>query len=342
MLRNRSKELRSIQLLRGLAAFWVVLHHCNFYFGLKEGSILWLLGHYGHMGVNMFFIISGFIIPFSMAKYNYEYGDFKEFMMKRITRIEPPYIVSIALALVLLLINSFSPWSGAEPFSLNWANMLGHLAYLNAFTGSPWLNAAYWTLAIEFEFYILMSLIFPLLVSARRNTMWLTLLLLIGSSLLPVSRAHIFQHMPFFALGICLFLYTTERTNLRTTLLLLMITGSVIGYYYDPEFLVLAAVTLLAIQFIGKVPRPLLFIGTISYSMYLVHGLIIGRFFALAGRFFPGADTLIVNLLCIACIFVCSWLFYLLIEKPFQKRSKKIGDSSPLPATPQLVPVPGQ
>ncbi len=328
--------------MRGLAASWVVLHHCNFYFGLKKGSFLWLLGDYGHMGVNMFFIISGFIIPFSMSKYNYQYGDFKEFMMKRITRIEPPYILSIVLALLLLFVNSLSPWSGGQPFTINWPNTLGHLAYLNAFTGNPWLNAAYWTLAIEFEFYILMSLIFPLLVSAKRRTMWLTALLVIASALLPVSRAHIFQHMPFFGLGISLFLFTTGKTNLLATLLLMLLNGLIIGYAFDPEYLVLAVVTLAAIQFIGKVPRPLLFIGTISYSMYLIHNLIVGRFFGLANRFFPGMDPVITNLLCIACIFACSSLFYLLVEKPFQKRSKKIGDSSPLPAPPQLVPVTGQ
>jgi peptidoglycan/LPS O-acetylase OafA/YrhL len=302
-----------------------MLHHCNQHFGLTEGSFLWQVGDYGHMGVNMFFIISGFIIPFSMSKYNYAYGDFKEFMLKRVTRIEPPYIVSIIVALLLFYATTLSPWYNGEPFTINWAYTLGHLAYLNAFTGSPWINAAYWTLAIEFEFYLLMSLLFPLLIFAKRSIVWGTLLLLIASAWLPVPHSHIFHHMPFFALGICLFLYSTERMSLPVTLLFMAATGLVMAYFYQSYYLVLAVATLAAIQFINKVPRPLLFIGTISYSLYLIHGFVIGRFFGLVHRFLPGLNPVVANLLCIACIFACSYIFYLLVEKPFQLLSKKMG-----------------
>jgi peptidoglycan/LPS O-acetylase OafA/YrhL len=45
----------------------------------------------------MFFVLSGFIIPYSMARASYTVADFPRFVLKRVTRIDPPYLVAIAL-----------------------------------------------------------------------------------------------------------------------------------------------------------------------------------------------------------------------------------------------------
>ncbi|MEO7214811.1 hypothetical protein [Mucilaginibacter sp.] len=44
-------------------------------------------------------------------------------------------------------------------------SLLSHLAYLNNFTGAPYINPVYWTLGIEFQFYLFVALAFPVIVS---------------------------------------------------------------------------------------------------------------------------------------------------------------------------------
>ena len=155
--------------LRGLAALSVAWFH--FTHGspdyLPEG---WLksTGTYGWMGVEVFFVISGFVLPFSMYAGGYRFQTrWVTFVKKRLTRLEPPYIafLSILLVLVLLFLSSHAPgFSGQQPH-LRISDLLQHLAYLNAFTGGDWLDPVYWTLAVEFQFYFAVSLLFPLLVS---------------------------------------------------------------------------------------------------------------------------------------------------------------------------------
>ena len=95
--------LSSLDLLRGLAAVAV----CYFHFThgnpdfLSPGNFLYISGRYGFLGVDVFFVISGFVIPYAMYRGNYHLRDFGRFLTKRVVRIEPPYLISILLVLAL-------------------------------------------------------------------------------------------------------------------------------------------------------------------------------------------------------------------------------------------------
>lgn len=89
-----------IQGLRGLASLAVAWYH------LTEGlgSALKQWGSIGAHGVEVFFVISGFVIPFSIwkLKRSNSLTGFPKFMARRLLRIEPPYLVSLIMVVILL------------------------------------------------------------------------------------------------------------------------------------------------------------------------------------------------------------------------------------------------
>ena len=88
--------------LRGLASFLVAwFHFVTFFFqrpGDNEGHPF---GLHGHLGVQMFFVISGFVIPFSLHGSGYTIQSAGRFMLKRLARLHPPYLASIAFTLAV-------------------------------------------------------------------------------------------------------------------------------------------------------------------------------------------------------------------------------------------------
>src|SRR5947209_12608451 len=85
--------------LRGFAALAVCWFH--FTFGQTPG-LKWT-GQYGWLGVHTFFVISGFIIPYSLYQYRYSIRDYLRFVGKRLARLHPPYLASIAVVIATYL-----------------------------------------------------------------------------------------------------------------------------------------------------------------------------------------------------------------------------------------------
>ncbi|GAA0761709.1 peptidoglycan/LPS O-acetylase OafA/YrhL [Erythromicrobium ramosum] len=149
-----------IDYLRGLAALSVAWFH------LTNGSEGWLAdtGRYGFLGVEAFFVISGLVIPYSILRSFPEYSlrDYPTFILRRMTRLEPPYLVSLLLVLVLTLVAAQLPqFRGTTEGLLDPWRIAAHLFYLIPLTGYEWLQPVYWTLAYEFAFYISIGLLFP-------------------------------------------------------------------------------------------------------------------------------------------------------------------------------------
>src|SRR5260221_3438469 len=83
-------------------------------------------------GVPVFFVISGFVLPLAMSRAAYRISDFPRFVLKRALRLEPPYLVSIALALILGVAAGITPRVGGAPFSLGRVGPFVHRRYLVA------------------------------------------------------------------------------------------------------------------------------------------------------------------------------------------------------------------
>ena len=173
-------------------------------------SFLAPVGAYGWLGVEVFFVISGFIVPYAMLRAGYTLSAWPTFMVKRLVRLEPPYLVSIVVVMLLGIASTMAPGFQGPPIDWTPAQIAGHLGYLNTFLGLPWLNPVYWSLAIEFQFYVLIGLAMPALVAAPPivRLMAIAGMILLPMALPQVSGATIVPALPFFAAGLLTFQLT--------------------------------------------------------------------------------------------------------------------------------------
>ncbi|MES2848590.1 MAG: acyltransferase [Bacteroidota bacterium] len=328
--KNSTGEIASIGLMRGIASAMVCFFHLSY--GnerlLPDSSLVKMTGKWGWAGIQIFFIISGFVIPYSMYVKNYAVSNMGTFLKKRIIRIEPPYIVSIILVLVLGYVSTLMPFYRGGPFHIDWLNVAGHIAYINVFTGARWLQDVYWTLAIEFQYYILIALAFGLVASKKQYLRILFFLLFTASLLLkPVlSSSFIFGFATYFILGILLFQYYCRISTDTEFWSLLFITISVSYYFEGPLLTGLSVVTVCMIALIKKVHPVFAFLGAISYSLYLIHIPVGGRIINITEAFIHSTHgkELMVFVAFAFCI-LAAYLYYLIIEKRFKILSSKIG-----------------
>ncbi|MER8476333.1 acyltransferase family protein [Mesorhizobium sp. M1163] len=122
---------------------------------------------YGRMGVPLSFVISGFIVPLSMDLAGHKISGYFRFIARRMVRLEPPYFVTIAFILISGVALAHIPQLNTSHPPYTVTNVLLHIGYVNAFVGQPWLSGPFWTLAIEFQYYVVIGLLFPILVSSR-------------------------------------------------------------------------------------------------------------------------------------------------------------------------------
>ena len=323
-----TREIPSIGLVRGIASVMVCYYHLAHEHPrlLPDNSIVKQLATWGWSGVEVFFIISGFVIPYSMYVKNYSISDIGVFLKKRIIRIEPPYLVSILLVLALGYLGSLLPSYRGMPYIVDWENVASHIAYLNIFTGEKWLQDVYWTLAVEFQFYLLVALAYGLIASGNIYYRIIFYVLFIAMVKLGfVGGGFIFSFTPYFMLGIMLFQYYCNIISSKEFWLLLLINLLVLYFFQGIVLTALAAVTLLLIAFVKKVPKFFRFLGLISYSLYLVHIPVGGRINNLADQFIKNVHAReSMPFVSIAFCVGFAYVFYLLIEKKFKNLAASI------------------
>jgi len=310
---TQPKHIHQVDYIRAIASVAVALFHL----GGKSLPVL----KYGWLGVHMFFLLSGFIICKAIPR-NYSWRLSGKFISKRIIRIEPPYIISIIIVLLVnMLLAGLSLIPSAQP---DWANLLSHLAYINNFTGAPYVNPVYWTLGIEFQFYLFVALVFPFIVSKWGT--WFLLALCILSHYIHIPGSTLLGLFPVFALGILYYLYFTKQVKLLQALLfglpIVVISCFNIGMLETSA--ALFALLLLALPL--KKNRLVSFFSTISFSLYLTHDTVGSKLVAFMGQSLP--KTLLFKAMEFGTGIIVSvafaWIFYLVVEAPFLKLSKRI------------------
>lgn len=282
---------------------------------------------YAWIGVEVFFVISGFVIPYALLRLPFKFEHYGGYLLKRLVRIEPAYLASIALILVLNYISTLFPIYQGDPFSISGFNILLHLGYLVEFFDGTWLNPVYWTLAIEFQYYLVIGV---LLILWNRNQKYLTiatLFLFFAMSFIPQDTVRFLRHTDIFSIGIVCAFYKKEYIDKILFLVLVVIIGVVIYIHHSYVITILSVGATLGIAFLNRFGnfKILIFFGNISYSLYLLHVPVGGRIINLSKRLPLDnfGKSLVIFVALLVSIFA-AWLFYIVIEKPSHRLSRKI------------------
>jgi peptidoglycan/LPS O-acetylase OafA/YrhL len=285
--RDSRQRLSELDALRGLAATAVLLFHLTYYDDKLGLAPFALTG--GHYGVELFFIISGFVIFMTLLGSS----SIRDFVASRVARLYPAYWCAVLItALFVILLEGEPPSS---------TSIAANLTMFQVFLKVPDLDGSYWTLAVELEFYVGIGLIFALGLLKRIDGFCIAYLIvahffqfaIIHWSLGPIlardgfpisARYGCIQYGGFFIIGICLFRLRAQQGSWTTYVALsLAILYSAWGgppSSMSPEGLqyfwitcLLTLVMWLAVNGHARVLRwqPLVLLGGISYPLYLVH-----------------------------------------------------------------------
>lgn len=264
-------------------------------------------------------------IPHALYQSRYSLQSFAKFLFKRIVRVDPPYLASVITALLLPWFSTLIPGfrGTSPPFEpLHW---LAHLAYLNVYFNYPWLNEVYWTLAIEFQFYLLIGLTIPLIVAEKRSVRLVSLVVLLCFLYVIRSPVHITGYIHYFALGIVLF---QSRAKLLSRSMWWSISACLLIWALKSEGVAGAVAAGLTVVVICMEPAsvPVLeWLGAISYTLYLFDYPILRRVIHLGLRFGESELWRFGLLLgATAVTLFVSRLLYLAIEKPSQEFASAI------------------
>ena len=315
-------------MLRGFAALSVCLFHyvCTTT-GYIQNELILNIFNFGSRGVQVFFIISGMVIPLSMITLGYKYSSFKVFILKRFIRIEPPYLVSVTIGVFFLYSRNFLLPAGTIDVTPSLRDIVLHFGYLIPFVdGAKWVNTVYWTLSVEFQYYLYLALIFPLVLSNKAAYRGVFYLLLLIPPFFVESHAFFFHWSAFFLLGIAYILWITEKVTALEYFIVTFLCVISLAFNNELLDLFVGIITVAVIHFF----RNFTFnygkrLGNISYSLYLLHTLIGGAFVnVMSHKFTLPYQKFIVILIGVLISLAAAALFYRFIEKPSQQYTKKI------------------
>ena len=322
------KQIISIQILRGIAAWFVVFHHYIQLLHLEHNSgLAYFFAKKGAFGVNIFFIISGFIMYITLTKKNYLA---KDFIVHRILRILPAYWFYTFLTVLFCY---YFPQEILNT-SYNIKSLFLSLLFLPSLNPSgigvfPLLTVG-WTLNFELFFYLMLTiciLFFKKNIFITCSIIMLALPLIKFSTIPLLWRyTHILNNFIIyeFIFGIMIaFLYKKKifNYNIFYTLIIaiiamfLLMLGDKKSMYWSlsAALLIISALSieknLLSLNF-----KFLHLLGDTSYSTYLVHILLIGLFkyyFSVKEPFLEFIFLLALSM----SIFFLSWLSYIIVEK---------------------------
>jgi peptidoglycan/LPS O-acetylase OafA/YrhL len=304
----------TIDYLRGLAAIMVCI--CHFRHTLPD--FLSGLAKQGELGVQIFFVISGYIIPYSMERGGYKITGFGRFWLKRLLRLQPTFLVALILTFLLSQISARIKGSVSD-FSVS--DLAAAAVYLRV----PGENPVIWTLIVELKYYLFISVLFPLLFSRDHTVRRLSYLSCLLLTVLLMPYVETLKHMPFFLFGFAACYFKIGRANLQEAGLLSVLV-TLCAFSQSSSIQVATGVlTALAILFLPAANWRLgLFMGSISYSLYLIHFPLGVKIVNLTLPRVPGAvHWMVLPATTVLCSSV-AYLLFRLVEEPSSKWSQRI------------------
>ena len=323
MNKNRIEEL---DVLRGIAALSVILfHYTSKYDEVFTPKIFSTFEFkYGYLGVQLFFIISGFVIFMTINKVK----SGKEFVYKRFIRLYPTFWICLFFT---FLITSFA---NIERFERSITELLINITMVPDLFKTKPIDGAYWSLLPEIIFYSFIWLIYKLKLINKIE--WIGLIWIIISLLLKIyvkndilNLLFITDYAYLFVAGINFYkIYVKQSTILNHIIIIIALITSYIFNDITESILCTAFFCLFYLlsfnKLIGlKKLKPLVFVGVISYALYLTHqffGLILINKLSLLGV--TNYYILLLTPLLIS-IFI-AWIITVYLDKLVSNLFKKV------------------
>jgi exopolysaccharide production protein ExoZ len=349
--------LNGLQALRGIAALLVVTTHVET--ALRENGLTgipWVsqfegLSGFGGVGVDIFFVISGFIMVYVGVRYFRGEGSVGDFLARRVLRIYPLYwlvtllLIASASAKTLLGLLSGQPFAQALDFDLQLHRLLGALTLFPTYNElghiQPIVGVG-WTLSYEVFFYLVFALTLsigfryaPFVVIAVFSLLIFAPLPLGDSTVATFLKNPILLEFPAgMLIGYAVVLGMRPPRWLIVSSLLLALLGFlasiVFAFDYDwhyihlgiPSALLVFGIVFWEISFGLNVNRLFTWLGDASYSIYLIHTFVISYLFMPIIRTVPGVQNIPVDVLGFVMFVVATVvgvLLYEKVEKPLQR-----------------------
>jgi peptidoglycan/LPS O-acetylase OafA/YrhL len=325
MIKEKLQHIPILDNLRAVAALSVCIYHfvCGPINFVTNKPVLNIFT-FGAYGVQFFFVISGFIIPWSIYNNNYKIKNYFKFLLKRFIRLEPPYIISILLVVGLFLLRkNYTQVPDSRYFTM--PQLFLHLGYLIPFTNYKWLIDVYWTLAIEFQFYLFMGLFYFIIVNKKAAMRFAGYVFVLALSFIGTEKFLLYW-LPVFLLGNLLFLFLTEQINKTEFYMMTIVTFIYISFFLPLPVLFSSFISFSAILFFRNYSNTILaWLGKISYSIYLIH-TIVGTAIIniLSHHAHSSLQKIGVVIAGVAVSIVFSYLMFIIVEKPSKRLSSKI------------------
>lgn len=333
---------------RGIAASGVVLQHLH-------------IADIGHYCVMMFFVISGYCITASAASGLRKGMATRTFIYNRIRRIYPPYVLAVLFFAVTRVARHYLTGEAWSPSLAAWAQNLTLTQWLTLFF-HPMAEApqnpvlfvtAFWSLNYEIQFYVVMAVGLVLLKRVGLPLVYFVAALTLAGMMLNLGwptlavRGLFIEYWAHFGLGAGLYFLLCGNvqapwlaiTRAALVVLMLFVAWRLLGFT-GPEFAgqqhiyseyVISAGTVLLMLLLRPYDarlarnllwRPIAAVGTISYSLYLVHQFNLNVVAKIASVVIPPALSSPANLaLQFALHLVVGTAFWACCERPFQRAS---------------------
>lgn len=283
---------------------------------LFKNDQLHRIANYGSQGVELFYIISGFVIYHSLKSREYVLGMYPVYLKKRFLRIFPPFLGVIALIALTPLL-----WNSPYPYSFEQLLQNASLV-VDLFGNVEWLNPIFATLKVEFLFYFLIGF---LVVFMRKNE-WLYCLVVAISliAILLFPTIEIVHNAPFFLVGIALSeISSREKVVLNYAIIAACIL--IVGILFPVEDLVVTVLALIFLVWVKIKNTFLEKIGQFSYSLYLVHGLSGGLcIYVLRKQTFVVLNPWLTLVIALSVAIGFAYAYYRIVEKKSIQWSKKV------------------
>jgi peptidoglycan/LPS O-acetylase OafA/YrhL len=322
-------RVSNIDILRAIAALAVSFYHFNRE-SLTGGTLYAACSHFGNYGVDIFFVVSGYVIPLSLLKSGFTLSRLSIFLKARFFRLYPAYILAAVLTIGLWYASTWIPgFRGAMPPALSVLEIFANITLTCDLLHQSWFGVVFWTLAIEAQYYVLVALSFGMVFAPQGRQHLLRYGTLFAWLLMPLifrQGPTIFGWTAIFAMGFLAILWQGRFLRNWECCVGMVLACWVMWEVRGAASAIVGLATTIAILFLPKIDwKPLVWVGTVSYSLYLLHVPIGGRVLNVLERF---SHFELVKILAVpaalATSLLAAWLFFLLIEKPSHEAARKI------------------